>query len=212
LTIWHYKRIEMHVKDAITTKQNVTLWANWRSRRSRYKRIQLYRTDLYKVSSPIRIKLKSYFQGKLFIFRANCYFPGQNFSAPPIICLPVRLCHYASTVLKSYSYEISYHKFLLNIMKLSFPVSTFNAHTYFCAISEKLSHENMQKIPRTTQNLFNKWGKSKPSCQKAVIFLMESCSALSLVLHSDSNHIQKSTSRDFRLRLWIKKNLARLWW
>jgi len=42
---WHYKRIEMHVKDGIVTKQNVTLWANWRSRRSGYKQIQLYRTD-----------------------------------------------------------------------------------------------------------------------------------------------------------------------
>jgi len=30
-------------------------------------------------------------------------------------------------------------------MKLSFPVSTFNAHTYVFAISEKLLHENMQK-------------------------------------------------------------------
>jgi len=29
----------MHVKDAIETKQNVTLWANWRSRRSHYKQI-----------------------------------------------------------------------------------------------------------------------------------------------------------------------------
>jgi len=47
----------MHVTDAIATKQNVTLWANWRSRRSRYKRIQLCRTDLHKVSGPIRIKL-----------------------------------------------------------------------------------------------------------------------------------------------------------
>ena len=74
LTIWHYKRIEMHVNDAIATKQNVTLWVNWRSRRSRYERIQLYRTDLHKVSGSIRIKLKSYFQGKLFIFRANRYF------------------------------------------------------------------------------------------------------------------------------------------
>jgi len=36
LTIWHYMRIETHVKDAIATRQNVTLWANWRSRRSRY--------------------------------------------------------------------------------------------------------------------------------------------------------------------------------
>jgi len=40
-------------------------------------------------------------------------------------------------------------------MKLSFPVSTFNAHMYFFAISEKRFHENMQKTLRTTQNLFN---------------------------------------------------------
>jgi len=40
-------------------------------------------------------------------------------------------------------------------MKLSFPVSTFNTHTYFFAISEKLLHKNMQKALRTTQNLFN---------------------------------------------------------
>jgi len=46
-------------------------------------------------------------------------------------------------------------------MKLRFPVSTFNAHAYFCAISEKRLHENMQKILRTTQNLFNNWGKIK---------------------------------------------------
>jgi len=67
----------MHIKDAIATKQNVTLWANWRYRGSRYKRIQLYRTDLHKVSGPIWIKLKSYFQGKFF--------------RPPSKCLPVRL-------------------------------------------------------------------------------------------------------------------------
>jgi len=47
----------MHVKDAIGTAQNVTLWANWRYRRSRYKRIQLYRTDLQEVSDPVRIVL-----------------------------------------------------------------------------------------------------------------------------------------------------------
>ena len=49
----------MHVEDTITTKQNVTLPVNWRYRGSRYKRIQLYRTYLNKVSGPIRIKLKS---------------------------------------------------------------------------------------------------------------------------------------------------------
>jgi len=57
--------------------------ANRRSRRSRYKQIHLYRTDLRKVSGPIRIKLKSYFQGKLFILRANCYFQGKCFPPPP---------------------------------------------------------------------------------------------------------------------------------
>jgi len=49
----------MHIKDAIETKQNVTLCANWRYRGSCYKRIQLYRTDLHKVSGLILIKLKS---------------------------------------------------------------------------------------------------------------------------------------------------------
>ena len=72
----------MHVKDAIATKQNVTLWANWRARRSRYKPIQLYRPDLHEVLGPIRIQLKSYFQGKLLIFRANCYFHGKFFPPP----------------------------------------------------------------------------------------------------------------------------------
>jgi len=46
-------------------------------------------------------------------------------------------------------------------MKLSFPIRTFNAHTYFCAISEKPLYENMQKTLRTAQNLFNTWGKIK---------------------------------------------------
>ena len=72
----------MHVKGATASKQNVTLWANWRYRRSRYKRIQLYRTDLHKVSSPIRIKLKRYFQSKLFIFGAIFYFQGKFFPPP----------------------------------------------------------------------------------------------------------------------------------
>jgi len=38
------KRIEMHVKDAIGTEENITFW---RYRRTRYKRIQPYRTDLH---------------------------------------------------------------------------------------------------------------------------------------------------------------------
>jgi len=73
----------MQVKDAIGTEQNVALQANWRYRRSRYKQIQLYRTDLQEVSGPIRIKLKSYFMGKLLL-------SVQMFSAPAVKCLPVR--------------------------------------------------------------------------------------------------------------------------
>jgi len=49
----------MHIKDVIATKQNVTLWANRRYRGSRYKRIQLYKTDLHKVSGLTRIKVKT---------------------------------------------------------------------------------------------------------------------------------------------------------
>jgi len=87
-------------------------------------------------------------------------------------------------------------------MKLSFPVSTFNAHTYFFAISEKLLHENMYKTLRTTHNLFNNWRKSKPNGQKTVLFLMRSCSIQSLVLHSDNESHAKSTSCNLRLSTW----------
>jgi len=55
----------MHIKDAIGAEQNVTLWANWRYRGRGYKRIQLYRTDLHKVSGPIRIKLKKLISGEI---------------------------------------------------------------------------------------------------------------------------------------------------
>ena len=63
--------------------------------------------------------------------------------------------------------------FFYSIMKLSFPVSTFNTHTYFFAISEKLLHKNMQKTLRTTQNLFNIWGKSSQAVRKQFFFLCE---------------------------------------
>jgi len=75
-------------------------------------------------------------------------------------------------------------------MKLSFSISTFNAHTYFFAISEEFFHENMSKTLRTTHNLFNNWRKSKSSGQKTVLFLVRSCSIQSLVLHSDNDHMQ----------------------
>jgi len=39
-------------------------------------------------------------------------------------------------------------------MKLSFPISTFNAHTYFFARSEKFLHENKQKTLRITKNYY----------------------------------------------------------
>ena len=73
----------MHVKDAIATKQNVTLWAKSRCRRSRYKRIQLYRTDLHKVSGPIRIKLKKLLSRQIvyfyfFVFRLSNKMPSRT--------------------------------------------------------------------------------------------------------------------------------------
>jgi len=40
-------------------------------------------------------------------------------------------------------------------MKLSFPISTFNAHAYFFAVSEKRLQEDMQKILRITHELVN---------------------------------------------------------
>jgi len=48
----------------------------------------------------------------------------------------------------------------------------------------------MQKTLRSTHNLFNNWGKSKPGGQKTVHFLVRSCSIQSLVLHSDNGHMQ----------------------
>jgi len=60
----------------------------------------------------------------------------------------------------------------------------------------------MQKTLKTTQNLFNSWGKSKPSGQKTVLFLMWSCSIQCLVLHSDKDYMQKSTSCYLRLSTW----------
>ena len=43
-------------------------------------------------------------------------------------------------------------------MKLSFPVNTFNAHTYFFAISEKRFHENMQKNTKVNKTKAKKHG------------------------------------------------------
>jgi len=42
-------------------------------------------------------------------------------------------------------------------MKVIFPISTFNAHMYFFARSEKRLHEHKQKTLRTRKNLFNNW-------------------------------------------------------
>ena len=50
---------------------------------------------------------------------------------------------------------------LCSFTKLSFPISTLNVRAYFPAISGKLLHTNMQKTLRTTQSLFNNWGKIK---------------------------------------------------
>jgi len=83
-------QIEIHVKHAIGTEQNVTLEANWRYRRSRCKRIQLYGTDLQDVSGPIRIKLKKLLSGQIVIFRANFFRPPNKMPSRT----PMTVCNY----------------------------------------------------------------------------------------------------------------------
>jgi len=60
----------MHVKDSTGTEQNVTLWANWRYRRSRYNinEFNCIGTDLQEVSGSIRIKLKKLVSGQIVYF------------------------------------------------------------------------------------------------------------------------------------------------
>jgi len=55
-------------------------------------------------------------------------------------------------------------------MKLSFPISAFNTHTYFFARSEKLLYENKQKTLRTTKNLINNWENQSQAVRKQFIF------------------------------------------
>ena len=63
--------------------------------------------------------------------------------------------------------------FFHSITKLSFPICTFNAHTYFFAMSEKLLHENMKKTRRTTKNLFNNCENQSKVVIKQFVFLRE---------------------------------------
>ena len=55
-------------------------------------------------------------------------------------------------------------------MKSNFPVTTFNAHTYFFAISEKFLHENKQKTLRTTKNLCNNCENQSQAVRKQFFF------------------------------------------
>jgi len=55
-------------------------------------------------------------------------------------------------------------------MKLSFPISKFNAHTYFFARSEKRLHENKHKTLRTTKILFKNWENQSQEVRKQFFF------------------------------------------
>jgi len=63
--------------------------------------------------------------------------------------------------------------FFYSFTKLSFAISTFNAHTYCFARSEKLLHENRQKALRTTNNLFNDWENQSQAVRKQFFFKFE---------------------------------------
>jgi len=92
-------------------------------------------------------------------------------------------------------------------MKLSLPNRTFNAqHTYFFAISGKLLRENMQKHYKPHIIYLTTEENKSQAVRKQFFFLMRSCSIRRLVLHSDNDYMQKSTSCDLRLstRRWIK--------
>jgi len=58
-------------------------------------------------------------------------------------------------------------------MKLSFPVSTFNAHTYFFAISENLLHENMQKHEEPHRIYLTTEENQSQAVRKQFFFLCE---------------------------------------
>jgi len=58
---------------------------------------------------------------------------------------------------------------------------------------KKLLHNILQKMLRTTYNLFNKWENSTASDQKTFHFLIRSCCIQILALHSGNGHMQKST-------------------
>jgi len=87
-------------------------------------------------------------------------------------------------------------------MKLSFLIRTFNAQrTYFFAISGKLLCENMQKH-KEPHRIYLTTEENKSQAVRTVFFLMQSCSIRSLVLHSDNDHMQKSTSCVCGLAHW----------
>jgi len=58
-------------------------------------------------------------------------------------------------------------------MKLSFPISACNTHTYFFATSENLLYENMQKTLRTTQNYLTTEENQSQAERKQFFFLRE---------------------------------------
>jgi len=86
-------------------------------------------------------------------------------------------------------------------MKLSFPVRAFNAHTYFFAISEKRLHENMQKNIKNHAEFIQELRTNQSQAVRKQFFFL-CCGIQSLVLHSDNDHMQKSTSCDLQLSTW----------
>ena len=90
-----WKNFQYSVFSAYSLRGDPCYLANWHYRRSRYKRIQLYRPDLQEVSCPIRIKLKKLVSGEIVHFFGVLLFSGQIFSAPQGYTFPYT-CDYST--------------------------------------------------------------------------------------------------------------------
>jgi len=86
-------------------------------------------------------------------------------------------------------------------MKLSFPISTFNAHTYFFARSEKRLHENKQKTLRTTKNLFYNWENQSQAVRKQ-FFISCEVVASKVWCNIRTRITSKKSTCDLRLSTW----------
>ena len=87
-------------------------------------------------------------------------------------------------------------------MKLSFPVSTFNAHTYSFAMSEKCLHEICKKHEEPHRMYLTTEENQSQAVRKQFFFLCEVVASKVWCHIRTNDYMQKLTSCDFRLSTW----------